>query len=56
MLRRTRLMRGAVPQKEKVNPERSQTGSLKRLVNVLDWVVVSNMFYFHPDPWADDPT
>ena len=19
------------------------------------WVVVSNIFYFHPDPWGNDP-
>ena len=23
--------------------------------DIDNWVVVSNIFYFHPDPWGNDP-
>ena len=26
-----------------------------KILKFLDWVVVSKIFYFHPEPWADDP-
>ena len=25
------------------------------LVGLVTWVVVSNIFYFHPGPWGNDP-
>ena len=27
----------------------------RKILKFLDWVVVSKIFYFHPEPWRDDP-
>jgi len=40
------------------SPVVSKEGSNSFIVETMEnpyWVVVSNIFYFHPDPWGNDP-
>ena len=32
-----------------------QTEKMRCLIAILDWVLVSNIFYFHPEPSGNDP-
>ncbi len=33
----------------------SKGSPMGKKILIFDWVVVSNIFYFHPKPWGNDP-